>query len=308
MEPPTVEWLDASKKDLLNLCPRKFYYRHELNLVPKSQGSIADFANPAQYGTAIHAGLAALYEGHGHDLVTCPCLDFAGCEFCWGERIPRLAAQFLLNYPVDPPPDDRDPRTRARGLEILTAYVEKYKRESFEVVAVEVPFELEFDGLDGKLLFTYIGRIDLLVRENGKLIPWDHKSTSRYGEAFQTQFKLSGQVTGYMRSTHEITEEPCFEAAINAIRVTTRITDESFMRLTTTRTPYEFDEWEEELREAFERIQRYRAASFWPKSSPFACSAYQRVCEYYGLCAAGSPETRANMIASAYEVKPWDPR
>src|SRR5205085_1262514 len=103
---------------------------------------------------ALHAGLAALYEGHGYELVTCPCEDFNGCEFCAMNPIPpslggtggipRLAAQFLLHYPCDPPINDKDPRTRSRGIEILQTYVEKYKREMFEVEAVEVPFELPF--------------------------------------------------------------------------------------------------------------------------------------------------------------------
>lgn len=307
MDEIEVEWLDASKKDLLNLCPRKFFYRHELGLIPKGTGSLQDYANAAQYGVAIHAGLATLYDGNGHDLVTCPCPDMEGCEFCHGDRIPRMAAQFLIHYPCDPPVDDKDPRTRARGIEILYAYLEKYRREIFQVEAVEVPFELEFFDDNGKLLFKYVGRIDLLARENGKLSPWDHKSTSRFGEMFQIQWKLSGQVTGYIRSTHEITHESCDEGTVNAIRVTTKITDESFMRITTRRTPDEFLEWEAELREAFHRIQDYRAKNFWPKYAPFCCSAYNKVCEYYALCASGDPQTRQNIIASHYEVRPWDP-
>lgn len=305
-EPGIVEWLDNSKKDLLNLCPRQFYYRHELHLAPKSTGSLQDYRNPAQYGVAIHAGLGSLYEGNGFDLVTCPCPTLDGCEFCKGQPIPRIYAQFLIHYPEDPPVDDRDPRTRARGLEILQTYFEKYKRERFEVVAVEQSFEIFFDDPSGP--FTYVGRIDLLVRENGHLAPWDHKSTSQFGETFAAGFKLSGQVTGYMRSTHLITGEDCNEATINAIRITTKIDkDVSFLRLTTTRTPEEFAEWEVEMREAMRRIRRYRAEGFWPKSAPFACVAYHRICDYYGLCCAGDNQTRQNMIASSFEVRPWDP-
>lgn len=325
------DWLDNSKRELFNLCPRKFYYRHELSMVPKGSGGLEDYANAMQYGIALHEALASLYDGSGLDLVTCPCPTMEGCEFCHSGRIPRIAALFLLHYPVNPGEESKDPRTRARGIEIIHAYLEKYKREHFDVVGVELPFEVPFfekcpacsgtgslrgtpgsctdcNGTGKRLLFKYTGRIDLLVKEGHHLSPWDHKSTTRFGEMFQAQFKLSGAMTGYMRSTSEITGDTVTEGTINAIRITTRITPEdSFMRLTTTRAPEEFDEWEAEVRESYERIQNYRLKKFWPKSAPFACSAYNRICEYYMLCTAGGKDTYANILASQYEVKPWDP-
>lgn len=325
-----LDWLDNSKRDLLNLCPRKFYYRHELGMVPKGSGGLEDHANAMQYGIALHEALSSLYDGSGLDLVTCPCPTMDGCEFCHGGQIPRIAALFLLHYPANPGEESKDPRTRARGIEIIHAYLEKYRREHFEVIGVELPFEIPFyekcincgsagtirggepcemcEGTGKRLIFKYTGRIDLLVREGKHLSPWDHKSTSRFGEMFQSQFRLSGALTGYMRSTSVITGEPCVEGTINAIRITTRITPEdSFMRLTTTRAPEEFDEWEVEVRESYERIQTYRIKKFWPKSAPFACSAYNRICEYYMLCTAGGADTHANILASHYEVRPWDP-
>jgi len=331
MDDAEIEWLDASKVDSLHLCPRKFYYRYELGLVLKGTGGLEDYANAMQYGIALHASLAVLYDGTGTDLVTCPCSTFEGCEFCRGSLIPRMAAQFLLHYPVDPGEDSKDPRTRARGIEILHAYIEKYRRESFEVIAVEVPFEVPFfekciscagsgsqqggasmcgpcNGTGKRLLFKYTGRIDLLVREGGAISPWDHKSTSRFGEMFQAGFTLSGQVTGYITSTHTITEEPCNEGTINALRITTKIDPhDSFMRLTTRRTPDDIDEWKQELLAAFGDIQRNRARKFWPKYAPFACSAYNRMCEYYMLCTAGGADVKHNIITKHYEVQPWDP-
>lgn len=292
------EWLDASKIDVLNLCPRKYQYRHEFHLVPIRSEDFSE-STALTFGHAIHAALATYYMGDGFIDSTCPCPTFEGCQFCKGGMIPRMAALFLINYPEDPT-DERDPRTRARGIEILYAYVNKWRREPFEVVGVEIPFAIPFNGI------TYIGRIDLLVKEDGKLKPWDHKTASRFGMFFDQGFKQSGQLTGYMQSVHEITGMPVTEAGINAIRVTTKIDDDSFMRLTTMRTPEDFDEWRKHVNSAIERIRLYRNNDFWPKHAPFACTAYNRQCEYYSLCISGR-ETRQLLMESQFEPIPWTP-
>lgn len=301
------EWLDSSKVNEFYLCPKRYYYRHELNLVPFQHSSATNFADAMHFGHALHAALATFYDGTAFDPSTCPCPfePSLGCLFCKGERIPRIFAQFLLNYPDDPI-DDRDPRTRDRGLEILQQYITKWRREPFQVIGVEIPFARPFDG------FTYIGRIDLLKLENGRISPMDHKTASRFGDQFLRQFKLSGQITGYIDSTHIILQEafpdlpPVTEGDINAIRVTTKIQDESFLRITTSRSPAEIAEWRQEVQDVFEHIKWYRQRGNFPKRAPFACHAYMRPCDYLPICEA-QPGSRENIIANQYEVNPWNP-
>jgi hypothetical protein len=293
------EWLDSSKISELNLCPRKYYYRHERHLVPLSnEGDPGHWANPMTFGHALHAALASYYDGSAFRKETCPCPDV--CRHCQGKPIPRIIAQFLINYPWDPD-DPKDPRTRDRGIEIISVYLGKWQREPFKVVGVECSFALDFGE------FTYIGRIDLLKEESGKLAPLDHKSTTRFGMIFEQQFKLSHQMTGYMRGVEKITGEPVTEGEINALRITSRIdVDESFARMTTTRTPEDFEEWEFQVRQAFEEIKRFRSLNYWPMRAPFACSAYNRTCEYYNLCTTGASR-REEMITRSFMHRPWTP-
>jgi hypothetical protein len=294
------EWLDSSKVDLLHMCPQKFFWRHELGLVPIGQEG--DFANPMQFGFALHKALESLYNDSGFsEDVTCPCPTFHGCEICDGKAVPRFVAQFLINYPEDPS-DEKDPRTRARGLEILYQYIEKWRSDQFEAIAVEVPFTIPFKE------FNFIGRIDLVGRwkDSGRIFPNDHKSTTRFGDLFDQQFKLSLQMSGYIVALEEITREPVDEAQINAIRVTSKIDDDSFRRLTTSRTPEEKRRWRQEVEEAFQQIKHFRSINFWPRHAPFACSAYFRKCEYYSLCISGE-QTQRDLIQTAFEVKPWTP-
>jgi len=311
------EWLDASKINELHLCPRRYFYRYEEHLVPKTSEE-RHYANPMQYGIAIHAALASYYDGTGLDPVTCPCPSMEGCEFCHGQPIPRMGMLFLINYPFDPPieldynPRTADPRTRARGLEILHQYLERWGRESFEVLATEIPFAIEFFRNDPhepipKLLFTYVGRIDLIKKQDGQIFPKDHKSTTQFGQRFHNQWKLDLGQTGYMHAVANILGIPVEKAEINALRITTKIQqDESFLRIETTRNPEDFEEWEREVRAAFASIQRYRAEGFWPKHAPYACSAYNRTCEYYNLCTA-TCNARANIIEANFERREWNP-
>lgn len=291
------EWLDASKVDLLHLCPQKYFWRIESGLVPLYEDPI----NPMSFGFALHAGLESLYDGSGFEMSTCPCPTFEGCRFCKGLKIPKFLVSFLINYPEDPQ-DERDPRTQLRGVEILCRYIEKWKTDQFDVIAVEVPFTIPFRE------FNFIGRIDLVGRwkDSQRLFPNDHKSTTRFGDLFDQQFKLSIQMTGYIVALESIMHEEVNEAQINAIRVTTKIDEDSFKRILTSRSPEEKERWKQEIQSAWEMIKHHRATGFWPRHAPYACSAYFRRCEYYALCTSG-PATQEDLIRNSFEYKPWTP-
>lgn len=291
------EWLDSSKVSEFQLCPRKFYYRHERHLVPYEHDASINWANPMTFGSGLHAALASYYDNSAFVESTCPCPDI--CVYCEGKKIPRILAQFLIHYPDDPT-DDRDPRTRDRGLLIIREYLKKWGREPFKVIGTEMSFALEFEG------FNYIGRVDLLVEEDGKIRPDDHKSTTRFGMMFEQQFKVSHQMTGYMQGVAKALGIDITEGEINALRVTANISEDSFLRLTTTRTPEDFEEWHREVEEIFLDIKRCREREWWPKHAPYACSAYNRTCEYYNLCASGA-SAREEMIKRSYIVQPWKP-
>src|SRR5262245_15577996 len=100
------EWLDSSRKAEFDLCPRRYYYRHELGIVPYKAPSenqlgeaVVNWASPMQFGVALHAALVTFYQSTAFNRVTCPCPEMIGCEFCLGDSIPNILAQFLLHYP-----------------------------------------------------------------------------------------------------------------------------------------------------------------------------------------------------------------
>lgn len=291
-------WLDSSKVDAFHLCPQKYAYRYEEHLVPVDRKR----DSPILFGGAIHKALETLYRGTAFEKIACP---LGPCARCKGNEIPRFAATFLANY-IDDLDDLREIRTVDRGLELLGMYLAKWRREPFKVLAVEVPFELSYETYD-LLTFKYIGRIDLIIDYDGTPMTVDHKSTTRFGMVFDSSFKLSGQFTGYMKGGSKVVNREITSALANALRVTTKIDDASFARIFTHRTPEEFDTWEAELRYVASEVVRMRETKFWPKSAPFACGAYNRICEYYPLCISAA-QTRETLKQAAYEYLPWEPR
>jgi hypothetical protein len=293
------EWLDSSKIDTFHLCPQKYAYRYEEHLLPVDRKR----DSALMFGGALHKSLECYYRGTGFDKVPCPlCQD--GCFFCKGLAISRIAAVFLANY-SDDPEDPKEIRTVDRGLEILAAYLSKWQREPFKVLGVEQSFTLESYHTHGP--FKYIGKIDLIVDYEGTPMTVDHKSTTRFGIVFDAGFKLSGQFTGYMKGGSSIAGQDINTALANAIRITTKIGDDSFARIFTHRTPEEFDRWEHQVRHTAAQISEMREARFFPRAAPFACGAYNRVCEYYPLCIANT-QTREHLKQTAYEKVVWDPR
>jgi hypothetical protein len=287
------EWLDSSKLETFQLCPQKYRYRYEEHLVPLERKR----DNPLLFGGALHRSLESLYKGTAFDRVACP---LGPCRRCNGQPIPRISAIFLTNY-TDDPTDLKEIRTVDRGLELLVQYLNKWKREPFKTVAVEQTFELPMG------IFKYIGRIDLIINWGDVWMTVDHKSTSRFGLLFDSSFKLSGQFTGYMLGASAITGHEITNAMANALRITTKIDDSSFARIFTTRTPVEFEEWQRQVEYQAQTILAMRAANLFPKNAPFACGAYNRICDYYPLCVA-APEQREVLKTSSYEVQPWEPR
>ena len=290
-------WLDNSKLDTFMLCPQKYAYRFEEHLVPVEKKR----DSALMFGGAIHKALETLYKGTAFEQTICP---LGPCVRCKGGTIPNISAAFLKSY-QDDPEDPRELRTVDRGLDLLVQYLSKWRREGFKVIAVEIPFELPF-SLAG-LTFVYVGRIDLFVDWEGVPLIVDHKTTTRFGMIFDSSFKLSGQFTGYMRGAEHKFQRPVTNGLVNAIRVTTKIDDSSFARIYTQRTPDEFDAWERQVKHLSTQILDMRATGFFPKSAPFACGAYNRVCEYYPLCISAA-QTRETLKQSAYRREPWEPR
>jgi len=293
-----AEWYDASRIDLLLTCPRRYYYRHELHLIPADGGSNNDALT---FGSAIHSSLEMHYKGKGWDMVPCPHrnpLD-EECPFCRGGQTRALFAKFLQCFPSNL---ETERRMQVTGLRLLAKYLEHYRDEPFDIHAVEQPVIFPVDD------FYFVGKIDLLVTWPDWHIT-DHKTAGQVSDNYHRGFRIHTQLTGYMLAASAAIKEPVSKAIVNTLVVPRGAKpvepDKHFVRRITTRNQADFDEWFITLRAAVAEIRRYRAEGSWPQR-PSGCFNYNRQCEYWDLCTV-APSARPGIIEAQFKHEPWDP-
>lgn len=161
---PSVLTLSKSEVGVLRRCPRRYQYEYVLGRTPAAGPGIE-----AQWGTALHRGLERLYQ----DMQTCA---HAGSPYPPSE-IPAVGAAFTPSDDYAPP---ADPYARAALRAMLRAYAAAWgpdDAERYEVVAVELPFDLPVLTAEGRVSrgrregARREGRIDAIVRERALRCP-----------------------------------------------------------------------------------------------------------------------------------------
>lgn len=262
------EWYDSSKINEFDICPRRYEYRYERHLTKRDSKESA-----LQFGIAFHKAMELLYKRRPLDEIEAAFLDLFPAEY-----------------------EEKD-RTRSAGLSLIGGYLSKWRNEPFEVLAIEQAFHFPIGD------FEYVGRLDLLTIEDKNIRPLDQKTTTRFGQTFELGFKVDIQITGYILGARRLTRENVHEAIVSGSRITSKIGPDSFMRKYTNRTPQELEEWEREVRQKVSEIRAYKAAGFFPKK-PSGCFAYNRACQYYGICTSANREA---VIESSFEERIWEP-
>ena len=159
--PPT---LSKSEIGVLRRCPRRYQYEYVLGRTPAAGPGIE-----AQWGTALHRGLEAWFDGMRLGAV-------AGAFSA--ELTMRQGARAALEPGTDsdgrPYAPPADPYARAALRAMLRAYAAVWGADDakrYEVVAVELPFDLPVLTAEGRVSrgrregARREGRIDAIVRE-----------------------------------------------------------------------------------------------------------------------------------------------
>lgn len=163
---PVPDRLTISKSEIATLrrCPRLYYYEYVLNRTPAKGPGIE-----AEWGTALHRGLETLYE-----------------ELRTGGGALPMRMHWVLDNALTPADDyapPTDPYARAALRAMLRAYAAVWgpsDAEQYEVIAVELPFDLPVLTAEGRVSrgrregARREGRIDALVRERKAKCPTDH--------------------------------------------------------------------------------------------------------------------------------------
>jgi putative RecB family exonuclease len=165
-------------------CPRQYELRYVRGVRP------AFVPVPLAFGSAFHAALAAYYVSHkaGH---------VASVERLVGVFEEEWARQATGPVPLECDKDDGDFDHLAKAAVMLAAFHRHAAAApAVEVEAVELPFSVDLYDLDGVILEErLVGAIDLVVKEAGRRVVVEHKtSAKRYGN---DQLKFEQQPTAY---------------------------------------------------------------------------------------------------------------
>src|SRR5215510_1528270 len=273
-----MKWTDASRLETYQLCPRRYYYKYEMRLVPKEITP----ASSASFGLGIHAGLELVYKGKGADYEPCrhygPPTVEDRCLYCQQNdgQIRRMFQAFLREFPLGL---EQRAYTQHNGLLLLTRYVGKYNNDPLDegCMGVELTFSESLEGI------PYVGRIDLMSVWDKIVYVVDHKTKSLITDGFLRSLKLDSKTTGYLWAVSEITGERVNNCIINIMRVSSTIDSKSFARPVTSRTETDFTQWKDNTLRLLDDIARDQNRQYFAMN-PNSCFSYNRECEYFRIC------------------------
>lgn len=293
-------YYDNTKLSCYKTCPRQFYFRHVRNW--RREGNSAAIS----FGLSWHAAMDIIW-------------GLAGKKS--DDQVVALAYhKFLETWQEEgfKHPDDMDfdeleklaPRTPMIAAEMLVHYLAK--RKDFilnsEIVAIEQPFAIPLYPDDDCREF-YIGRIDKVVRNNGRIFPIEHKTTSMYqGRApdhrlkpdYIEQWSLNAQVDGYLNTTAMNYGKELKAIYVDAALVHKK-THNVFQFIPIERALTQMDAWLfdardwvarvnfdmdrlREVRETDKAMEDITYLPAFPRNTESCQGKYNQTCSYFDLC------------------------
>ena len=141
-------------------CPKRFQLRYEQNLVP------VDTDDKLFFGGVVHKALEAW---HG-----CPALELELRKQMVFEAIDKACMGWEGDF--------YKRKNRLLAVEMMIGYMERYKDDDFEVIALEHEFDGQIinprTGAESKT-FAIKGKVDGIVKTDQGLFLLEHKTTSR---------------------------------------------------------------------------------------------------------------------------------
>jgi PD-(D/E)XK nuclease superfamily len=195
----------------------------------------------------------------------------------------------------------------------------------WKVISVEQGFGLKREVLVGetkKVVVYWIGKPDLGVIEQGRLIPVDHKTVTRIDAKTIGRYKPSTQMPGYCFAFEVIARGLGINTRVNRCVVNicsrSRPTENPrkgnsprprFIRAYPNFTPEEISEWRHDVINKCERIAHNleHGEASWAWSETSCHMMYMRECPFLRLDAV-TPSARETVLKGFYETgTPWQP-
>lgn len=297
-----MKYYDNTRLSDYKDCPRYYYLRHKMHLVPDR------IAKALIFGLSWHEAMdivwAMVKQNKDDKKIVYKAME--AFKACWEEN----------ELEFDIPPEKIDwylPRTPMIAVEMLYNYVEQRRSfiEDCEIEAIEQPFAVELGG--GYEGFRYVGRLDKRVwhRTNGHLVI-EHKTTTAYAKAsgfradYISSWSPNSQVDGYSHSGNVLAGGKLKGVWIDAALVHKTVHDK-FKFIPIDRAIIQLNEWLKETREWIDRVEGEEVDPKYPKNTG-RCHGKYGTCIYKDICQYKlNPITHSEESYDKFKVEKWEP-
>lgn len=311
-----MKLFDNTRIGAFRTCPRKFYLRHVRHFTPDRTSA------PLVFGSAWHNGMDALWGSTHKGRNDQQILDEASQAFLdkWIEE--GMDAPEDMDIAVA---DKLLPRIPGTAYEMFFHYLALRKSwiQECEWVHIERPFMVPLDANAPDI--AYVGRLDKVVKYNGKVIVIEHKTTTAYKKdgpfryEWMDSWSPNAQVDGYIHAAHMLyPDEDVFGVYIDGALVHKKIHD-GFKYIPINRQLTQLDAWLYEtkywIKRIFDEEAKFHLADLSVMSDAPYLAAYPKQtdscshfagCTYRDLCKAwGNPEKES--CPSNFKEERWEP-
>ena len=308
----STETYDNTVLSNFKRCPRYYYYRDILNLVPEA------LSTPLVFGSAWGKALDAVWTSVGASprLSLSDVYDNGVAAFNaeWSKAGLPLDLDKMLERELSP----RTPQTAAA---MLAAYLDERRNllesAETELIGIEQSFIIPLDTKEG---IYYCGLLDKLLRHHGKILCIDHKSTAQYKKEgyfksiFMDSFSPNSQVDGYLYALHYLFPEEDPAVWIDAALV--HKAETGFTIVPIEKQLAHLQAWRWEALYWIRAVQQEKLKlRFVEPSSPFMdafprntnnCFAYMTACPYMDICRAWTNPV-GQEVPPGFRVEQWKP-
>lgn len=285
MEKFKIEHLSPSGLRTLDDCPRKFEWNYIYRLQRRGENLSQAF------GKAGHLGLGAYYKNK--------------------RDIDKGLETFRQAWLPFEGKDEKEILTMIKGEELIRAYHAQFgamEEVEYEVIGGESEVEIMLEGIPIPIL----GLMDLLLRnkETGELSVMEWKFTkSSWGFVTRPNLQVVTYALLASKLGKQLVRRILFH--LNGIHKTSvdgmvqpkKKSDSPrsvFSRDIIDLDPWDFEEWERDVRLKWEEIRYYEHIEYWPKRTG-SCGDWGG-CEFVPLCIA-PPGQREMFVESNFDIK-----
>lgn len=149
----------------------------------------------------------------------------------------------------------------------------------------------------------YGGRFDMVGEMNGTLFVVDDKTTGAMGKNWANEWRLRGQITGYVWAAKSTLKLPIAGAIIRGVSIQKEAN--KYLQVPVNVSNWRIDRWYEGMIEQCNRLVQCWHERRWPTDGEinYQCSTYG-ACEYMRLCESPTPESWIN---GYYKIHKWSP-